>query len=150
MTSWPLNSRKEETRLQSHLNEADIKIEKLNREIAEFHRKIGSRPMSIEMEKTPTPLDRLRSDTPKILPPRKDTPKKRDTARASSAVESLHEYDAHLSAISKCDDKIARFEDNLKQMRTDLYGSIEAITEKINVTAASVDPPQKEGGSENY
>jgi len=49
--------------------------------------------------------------------------------------------DDHLKAISKYDEKIARFEEILKQMKTDLYGSIEAIAEKVTRSAATVDPP---------
>jgi len=58
-------------------------------------------------------------------------------------VESLQVCDDRLRAISKCDEKIAQFEEILKQMRTDLYGSIEAIAEKVTKTAEVVDPPKR-------
>jgi len=48
-------------------------------------------------------------------------------ARASSIAVLLHECDEHLLAISKCDNKIAHFKELLKQMRTDLYGSIDHL-----------------------
>jgi len=49
-------------------------------------------------------------------------------------------------ALSKCDEKIARFEELLQQMRTDLYGSLEAISDKISQSAVKVpDPPKKKG-----
>jgi len=136
-------SRKEESRLQAHLKEADNKIEKLNRKIMELRQKIGARLTPNDVEKTSPLPGRLQSDTPKDNPLRKETPRRREIEKAPTVVESLHECDEHLAAISKCDEKIARFEDLLKQMRTDLYGSLEAISDRIGQAAASVDPPQK-------
>jgi len=48
--------------------------------------------------------------------PRKD----KNLKRNPSVVETLQDYNDHLTAISKIDDKIAKFED-LKKMKTDLY-----------------------------
>jgi len=140
-------SRKEESRFQSFLKKAIARAERLNSEITELRQKIGSK--SIEIEKTPPlplPAGRLRSNTPKIRPfvSRKRTPRRRDTIKVSSVSESLQECDEHHFAISNCDDKIARFEKLLKQM-TDLYGSIETISETINQTAAVMDPLKKKG-----
>jgi len=76
---------------------------------------------------------------------KKETPRRRNSFKTSSVSKSLQECNEHLLAISKCDDKIARFEELLKEMRTDLYGSIEAISERINQTATAMDPPKKKG-----
>jgi len=48
-----------------------------------------------------------------------------------------------LTAISKIDDKIAKFEDLLKKMKTDLYSSIEMIAEEVNKTNEIEDPPKR-------
>jgi len=45
---------------------------------------------------------------------KKETLRRKDAIRASSVMESLHECNEHVLAISKCDDKIARFEELLK------------------------------------
>jgi len=97
------------------------------------------------MEKTLPPSGRAKFDTLKMKPsvPRKETPRRKDAVRASSVAESLQECDEHFLAISKCDDKIAKFKELLKQMCTNLYGSIEAISEKINQIAVAVDPPRR-------
>jgi len=136
-------SRKEERRLDAHLKEADIKIEKLSSEILELRKKITSRTAPKEVEDTPPP-ERSRSDS-KTRIIRGGTPRRKETARASSVTESLHQYDERLSTILKCDEKIARYEEILKQMRTDLYGSLEVISEGINQTVDVADPPKKRG-----
>jgi len=89
-------SRKEESRLQAFLKEADSKVEKLSSEITELKKKISSNrglPMdgTSEVEKTPPPPVRGRSDTSKmrISTIKKETPKKRDNVRAVSMAESL-------------------------------------------------------------
>jgi len=75
------------------------------------------------------------------------TPKRdKKQRRGSSVIETLQNYDDHLSAISKFDDKIARFEELLNKMKSDLYGSMETVIEKINKTAAIVDPPPPKRG----
>jgi len=137
---------KEERRLEAQLKEADNKIEKLNREITDLRQKIGHKLTIKEVEDTP-PLRKSRSNLRSVSTSR-DTPRK-EAVKIPSAAESLHEYDEHLVAISNCDDKIAQyeglFENLLKKVRTDLYGSLEAITERINQTAASLDLPRKKG-----
>jgi len=52
--------------------------------------------------------------------------------------ESLRDCDDQLMAISKCDEKIAKFEELLKQMRSDLYGSLETISDKASHTVNTV------------
>jgi len=47
----------------------------------------------------------------------KEPPTKKDARRDSSIVESLQDCDDRLRAISKCDNKIAKFEEILKQMK---------------------------------
>jgi len=74
------------------------------------------------------------------------TPRRKEISRAPSVVESLHHYDERLSTLLKYDDKIARYEEALKQMRTDLYGSLDAISEGVSQAAATVDPPSKKRG----
>jgi len=113
-------SRKEESRLQTFLKEADVRAEKFNSEIAELRKKIGSRVGTSEVEKT---LLGERGQIHPRRPPmlRKEMPRRKDNVRASLVAESLQECDDHLLAIFKCDEKIARFEELLKQMRTDLY-----------------------------
>jgi len=72
-------SRKEETGLQTCLKEADGKVNKLNLEIYELKRRIGSKSLSIEPEKTPPslPISRVKTGTSKTRPvtPRKEAPK---------------------------------------------------------------------------
>jgi len=135
-------SKKEESRLQSYLKEADAKIERLNTENFSLRRKIGSKSTTVESERSTVPVrDKDRHDTPKRNTPKKDLPIKKMVRRDSSVVESLQDCDERLKAISKCDEKIAKFEEILKQMKTDLYGSIEAIAEKV--TRSVADPPKR-------
>jgi len=49
-------------------------------------------------------------------------------------------------AISKCDEKIAKFEELLKQMRSDLYGSLETISDKVCHTVNTVNSTTKKKG----
>jgi len=60
-------------------------------------------------------------------------------------VETLQKYDDHLAVINKFDDKIARFEQLLSDMRAELYGSMENVAAKITKTAGIVDPPKSKG-----
>jgi len=135
-------AKKEEGRLQSFLKEADAKAEKLSSEIFELRRRIGS--MSAESDK-PLPPSTIRQPkgrqgTPKasVTPTREKIPR-----RGSSVVETLQNYDDHLTVINKFDDKIAKFEELLSKMRMDLYGSMETVAGKINQTAAIMDPPKR-------
>jgi len=152
MSWYHRESRKEESRLQMYLKESDSKVGKLNLEIMELRKKLGLMAERSDVEKTPPlPVGRVRSDTPKAKPPmRKETFRRRDknSIKAPSVAESFQECDDHLLTISKCDEKIARFEELLKQMRTDLYGSLEAISDKITQTAVNVDPPKRRGSQE--
>jgi len=142
-------SKKLETKLQTSLKEAENKIGKMSLEISELRKKITKGLLnegSVEAEKLPPPSVRERPDNYKIKTiVRKDTPKKKSQVRAVSVTESLHECDEQLTAISKCDEKIAKFEELLKQMRSDLYGSLETISEKVNHTVNSVDSVPKRG-----
>jgi len=67
--------------------------------------------------------------------------RKRETPTA--VVDSLKDCDIQLQAMARCDDRIAKFEELLMQMRTDLYGSIEALSNKIESTAAATAPPKR-------
>jgi len=126
-------SKKEESRLQSFLKESDAKNEKLNSEIFALRRQPTG----------PVPAVKERQDTSRRTS-RKELSVKKDAREGlSSVVESLQDCDDRLRAISKCDEKIAKFEELLKQMRTYLYGSIEAIAEKVIKTAEVVDPPKR-------
>jgi len=58
-------------------------------------------------------------------------------------VESLQECDVQLQAMARCDERIAKFEGLLAQMRTDLYGSIEALSSKIEKTMVAAAPPKR-------
>jgi len=68
--------------------------------------------------------------------------RKRETT--NTVVDSLKECDIQLQAMARCDDRIAKFEELLAQMRTDLYGSIEALSNKIENTAAATAPHKRE------
>jgi len=133
-------SKKEESRLQGFLTEADAKNEKLNNEILTLRRRIGSKSSSLEPNRT-TPMVKEIQGTPSRTS-KKESLGRRDTRR-ESVVKSLQDCDDRLQAISKCDEKIAKFEEMLKQMRTDLYGSIEAIADKVTRTAEVADSPKR-------
>jgi len=134
-------SKKEEIRLQSSLRESDLKNEKLNSEIQALRRRIGSKSSSMEPIGSVS-LAKDKQDTPRRTP-RKEPSVKKDIRREPSIVESLQDCDERLRAISKCDEKIAKFEEMLKQMRSDLYGSIEAIEDKVTRTVNVADPPKR-------
>jgi len=130
-------SRKEELRLQAIIKEADKKMEKLSLEISDLKKKVNLKHIDTEIVRTPPPLPpsstaRGRLDTPRASTSKKDTPRKRDNVRTASVAESLRDCDEQLVAITKCDEKIAKFEELLKQMRLDLYGSLETISEKVS------------------
>jgi len=72
-------SRKEEIRLQSFLKEADAKAEKLNMEIFELCRRIGSKSSSAERPLPPPEKDR--QEIPKLGTPKRDFPKKKNARR---------------------------------------------------------------------
>jgi len=58
-------------------------------------------------------------------------------------MESLQDCDVQLKAMAMCDERISRFEKLLTQMRSDLYGSIEALSDKIGKTTSVVNPPKR-------
>jgi len=66
--------------------------------------------------------------------------KEKNREISNVVVDSLKECDIQLQAMARCDDRIAKFEELLAQMRTDLYGSIEALSSKIESTAAATAP----------
>jgi len=77
-------------------------------------------------------------------PSRPNTSKKdRSERRAPSVAETLKGYDNQLEVISKFDEKIIKFEELLKKMKSDLYGSVEFVADKINETTAGIDPPKR-------
>jgi len=77
-------SRREETRLQDLLKEADVKSNKLSAEISELHRRIGS--TTVESDKFSSLPTKGKQSTPaKSVTPRKDISLKRN----SSVVEIL-------------------------------------------------------------
>jgi len=129
-------SKKEEGRLKSLLKESDVKNGKLNSEIQLLRRRVGS-----------SSADSVgpRQDTPRRTP-RKEPLTKRDVRKESSIVESLQDCDDRLNAIAKCDERItkfeAKFEAILRQLRSDLYGSVETLEEQITNV---VDPPKRVG-----
>jgi len=119
------------------LKEADTKAEKLSSEIFELRRRIGS--ALAESDRFSAPPVKARQGTLNAVV----TPKHDKKQRRSSVLETLQNCDDHLSAISKFDDKIAKLEEFLTKMKADLYGSMETVVEKINKTAAMVDPPKR-------
>jgi len=160
LSSQLRESRREELRLQAFVKEADDKIEKLNVEIAELKKEINKGSLidrTTTTERTPPPSIKEKPEVPakigniktRTLTNRKaiPTPKKevRDN-RAVSVAESLQECDEQLAAISKCDEKIAKFEELLRQMRSDLYGSIETISERVGNTVNSMELPLRKKG----
>jgi len=143
-------SRKEESRLQAFVKEADKKMEKLNLEIMELKKKISKKVTGTEIEKTPPSpppmIARGRSDTSRAVNlMKRDTPRKRDNIRTTSVAESLRECDDQLMAISKCDEKLAKFEELLKQMRSELYGSFDTISDKVNTVNNANSSSRKKG-----
>jgi len=59
--------------------------------------------------------------------------------------ETLKGYNDQLEIISKFDEKIIRFEELLKKLKTDLYGSVESVAKKIHKSAATMDSLPKRG-----
>jgi len=123
------------------LKETDAKAEKLSNEIFELRRKIGS--MSAEPERfPPTP-----AESRQVSSKRSNTPKQdRKNRRGSSVADTLKRYDEQLEVISKFDEKIVRFEELLKKMKSDLYGSVESVAGKISKSATMMDPPLPKRG----
>jgi len=104
-------------RLQNFLKEADAKAEKLSSEIFELRRRIGS--LSAEPEKLPS-LSKTRQGTPgRSAIPRKDKNQRKDP----SVVETLQGYGNHLDSMLNFEGKIAKFEEVLMKLKSDLYGS---------------------------
>jgi len=139
-------AKREESRLNSYLKEADSKIDNLNSELFDLCRRIGSKSLSLEPERTPPStarksLSTLGGDrTPADDDVRR---KKKRNKELSTVVESLQECDVQLQAMARCDERIAKFEDFLVQMRADIYGSIEALSNKIEKTAAAAALPKR-------
>jgi len=138
-------AKKEEGRLQGFLKEADAKAARLSAELLDVRKRIGS--MSAESDKplpqrqpknkqTATPVKKA-----PITPIREKAPKKKDP----NVVETLMEYDDHFAMISNYDDKITQFEELLSRLRSDLYGSMETIAEKVAKTAGILDPTRSRG-----
>jgi len=126
LTSQLRESRREESRLQGFLKETDAKIEKMSAELFELRRKIGS--TSVESEKFP-PLP----TKPKQGTPARTTPKQEKKVRRGPSVsETLKGCDEQLDAISRFDDKILHFEELLRKLRADLYGSVESVADRVN------------------
>jgi len=138
LTSQLREARREETRLQEFLKEAEVKAEKLSTEIFELRRRIGS--ISAEPERFPSLPNKGRQGTP-IKP---NTPKKeRNVTRGTSAVETLRGCDAQLEFIAKYDEKIIKLEELLHKIKTDFYGSVELVADKVGKTMTAVDPPKR-------
>jgi len=138
-------SKKEESRLQDFLKEANAKAEKFSMEVFEFRRRIGSKSASVESEKFPPLPSRNKQETSN----KSGTPKReRNTRRGSSVMETLQNCDDRLVTISKFDEKIVKFEELLMKMKNDLYGSMEAIAEKVNKTTCCGPPPPNVGSPE--
>jgi len=138
-------SKREEDRLQSFLKEADLKIEKLNGEIYDLRRRIGSRSLTADSLEKSSHLAKSGSDTPNTpVTSRKNTSRKKIAQeRQSPIVESLQALDDQLTAISKFEEKITSFQELLRSMRAELYGSTEVISDKVNRTASLADPPKR-------
>jgi len=136
LTAQLREARREETRLQGSLREADEKAEKLSSEIFELRRRIGS--ISAEPERFPPLPNRSRQGTPN----KPNTPK-RNATRGSSVAETLKGYDDQLEVISKFNEKIIKFEELLRKMKADLYGSVESVADKVSKAVAAMDPPKR-------
>jgi len=83
--------KKEESRLQSFLREADAKMERLSTEIFKLRRRIGSKSSSsAEPERLVPPLvkDKDRQGIPRINTPKKEPPKKKSIKKKAPSVES--------------------------------------------------------------
>jgi len=110
LTAQLRESRREESRLQGFLKEADAKAEKLSAEIFELRRRIGS--MS-EPERFPHLPAKGRQETPSRLNTTNTPKQEKKTRRGSSMAETLKGYDDQLEVISKFDEKIIKFEELL-------------------------------------
>jgi len=96
--------------------------------------------MSAEPERIPS----LSSKGRQVTPARLNTPKKdKVTRRESSVVDTLKSYDDQLEVIPKFNERIVKFEELLHKMKTDLYGLVESMTEKINKTIVQADLPKR-------
>jgi len=138
LTSQLRESRREESRVKGFLKEADAKIEKMSAELIEMRRRIGS--SSADPEKFPP----LPSKSKQGTLARATTPKQeRKAKRGSSVSETLIGCNEQLEAISRFDDKIMQFEEIIRKMRADLYGSVESVAERVSKTASVVDPPRR-------
>jgi len=142
LTAQLREARREETRLQGFLKEADIKAEKLSVEIFELRHQIGS--MSAEPERFP-PLPNRDKQGSSRDPSRSTTPKKevRNASRRTSVAETLKGYDDQLEVISKFDEKIIKFEELFQKMKADLYGSVESVADKVSKTMTAADHPKR-------
>jgi len=124
--------------------EAVLKSEKLSSEVFELRRRIGS--ASVESDKFPPAPSKSRLGTPakgRAGTPAKPVTPGREIQKKNPIVETLRGYDDELTSISRIENKIAKFEDFLEKMRTDLYGSLDALTEKVIKTKEVVDPPKR-------
>jgi len=140
-------AKREEPRLNSYLKEADNKIDQLNSELFDLRRRIGSEPLFSEHDRTFLPTggggpstaggDRTPADDDA------KRKKKRKSRDLSTVVESLQECDVQLQAMARCDERIAKFEGLLAQMRADLYGLIEVLSNRIEKTATAAAPPKR-------
>jgi len=133
---------KEESSLKNCLKEAKEKIKDLGDELSGLRAGVGAKSLSVVYDRP----DRVRagpssqsgvalrvpipsSDGLRQSTPRGDKNARGKGKQTPSVLESLQDCDVQLKAMAMCDEKISRFEELLTQMRSDLYGSIEALSD---------------------
>jgi len=157
LSSQLRESRKEETSLKNRLKVTEEKIKELGAELAGFRAGSDSRSLPVGLGRSAR--SKSGSSTPFAVAPRAPTSSgdmnrpltsKDDRSfrgmtnqRASSVMESLQDCEGQLNAMAMYEDRISRFEELLTQIRCNLYGSMEALSDKIGKTTAVVDHPKR-------
>jgi len=90
----------------------------------------------------PPPI-KERQGTLGTVTPRKESSKKKNVKSKAPSVESLEDCDVGLQAISKYEERLSKFEEMIRQMKADLYGSIETIVEKVTRFVVAADLPKR-------
>jgi len=155
LSSQLRETRREETALKNRLKIAEEKIKELSCELRELR-------ASVDFGLPPAGLDRsartksgpstssamvTRAPIPSGNTTRPLTPKKNKSSRGktnertTSMMESLQDCEGQLNIMYE--DRMSRFEELLAQMRSDLYGLMEALSEKVRKTTSAVDPPKR-------
>jgi len=133
-------AKKEESRVNSYLAEADKKIDQLNSEIFDLRKRIGS--MSLEPERSALQLESKNLDIPDG--DRTPTGDEKEETEGINYRKLAGMRSMELENFARCDERISKFENLLVQMRTDLYGSIEALSSRIGTSVAAAAPSKWE------